>query len=601
MSETTAPAPPALEAAPDEATAPPQAPETARAAQPLLLVHLRGTQAEMGRRHGELLRGLGGYEDVLNYYPRMPEIILCGPSGGGLGARMTAAALKPLVRGALVRLERARPAIYRERTQAFAEGLGHSPELSRFLLVMDVLQNVVGLAGRLGMVGPSRRLALAAAIPACSSLMLWGRASEDGALRHARNFDFPGAGIWEQRPTLVFCTPEQGLRYGFVTTRGADVPGVTAFNEAGLTLSAHTCFHRQVSFSGAGIVDLGHEIVRRAESLADAERIARERPIASSWSLCISSAHERSAVVLEIGAGRVEAHRPGAGEDFLAQTNRYRTAPMQAGQVAPSAAFIASSEGRYRMLRRSALAASGQEGLGVAGLQALLGSHECPDVPGHERPAGGVLGQGMSVKSIVCEPEAQRLHVSVGLCPTGLGPWALVPWSWDEPEGARLAELETQDRPSASRYASGSGREGYQAYLDAVRIEGQGGEMVELAACLQRAAQLDPQEPTYRLMAGALRLQGGDAAGALQHFRSGLERERAPFARGQLLLWASRAADASGQGAEAQALRDELLALEHPLLGDHHEKARRERRRPFPRSQRRRIRVHASLPEVTVG
>ena len=80
----------------------------------------------------------------------------------------------------------------------------------------------------------------------CSSLAVWGDATVDGELRHARNFDFPGATMWDTAPAVVFCEPTDGLRYGFVTTRGVDAPGITCFNEAGLTLTVHTRFHRDV-------------------------------------------------------------------------------------------------------------------------------------------------------------------------------------------------------------------------------------------------------------------------------------------------------------------------------------------------------------------
>jgi hypothetical protein len=56
-----------------------------------------------------------------------------------------------------------------------------------------------------------------AATPACSTVVVWGAASSDGALRHARNFDFPGNGVWDAAPTLVLCAPTGGQRYGSVS------------------------------------------------------------------------------------------------------------------------------------------------------------------------------------------------------------------------------------------------------------------------------------------------------------------------------------------------------------------------------------------------
>ena len=157
------------------------------------------------------------------------------------------------------------------------------------MLVMDLFQNVVAMAARSGLT-PTAKLSAQALPPACSTLMVWGRASADGALRHARNFDFPGIGLWDRAPCVVFCEPDQGLRYGFLSTRGADAPGITCFNEAGISVTMHTRFHRSVAFSGAGVVDLGHEIVRSASSLEEAIEIACRQPTMSTWGIAISSA-----------------------------------------------------------------------------------------------------------------------------------------------------------------------------------------------------------------------------------------------------------------------------------------------------------------------
>jgi hypothetical protein len=522
----------------------------------------------MGRRHGELLREHGGYEETLDFYRRLPGILL-GAERGGVPETI----LRPAVALALRHLDRDRPRPYRERTRAFFEALGYPRRFARHVFVMDLLQNVVGLAGRFGH-GPSRRVLACAAVPACSSVAVWGRASREGELRHARNFDFPGAGVWERQPAVVFCRPDRGQRYGFVTTRGADTPGVTAFNESGLALSAHTRFHRHVRFSGAGIVDLGHDIIRRAETLADAERIVRERPVASTWGLLVSSAREKSARLLEITGRSVSTVRPGPGEDFLGQTNRYRSPNLVADEVAPMTGFVENSDGRARALRSGVEQA---KALATSDLQALLGT--------------GILAQPITVKSVVMEPGARTLHVSVGRCPTGEGPWVELPMEWSGPESRVVGDVPAET----------SSETGRAAYLRAVSLDGLGAPRSEIAACLERAVALDPGEPSYRLLAGAHALKSGDAARALEHFAAGLARERGPFPRAQLLLWASRAARAAGRGSEADAFADELARLEHPLVGEHRESSRRERARPLSRRALSRIMVNLVFPDVSLG
>lgn len=558
---------------------------------PLLVLQLCGSQEEMGHQHGTLLRAAGGWQEAVDFYPNMPSrTLLKGGPDNRVAALAQNALSRPILELALARLERKRPAELRNRSRAFMRALGKPAHLSRYGQVMDLLQNVIGQAARFGL-GPFAKRTGGHLPPACSSLVVWGESSADGQLRHARNFDFPGIGLWEKAPAIVFCSPDDGgLRYGFITTRGADTPGVSAFNEAGLTLTAHTRFHRDVNWHGRAIVDLGHEIVRRAETLEDALRIARMAPIASSWGLCISSAREKRAVVLETSGRIVEAVEPGVGESFMACTNRYRHPAITPGEVTISPAFIANSDGREAMLRNAA-----QRGaLSLQLLQDLLGSHEQADAPG-ERACGSVLAQCMSVKSIVVEPELERVQVSVGAAPTGKGPWLTVPWHWEDNVGLQIMKLDEalpQPISRTSRFSGNSATaKGYAAYLEAARIDGEGGDLEQVAAHVERASALDPEEPSYRFLSGAFRLKKGDARGAIEQFEAGLAVEEAPFYRGQFLLWASRAADAVGDSASANTYRDALLVSDHPLLETHREFARSERLSAFPTQKMRNLNV----------
>jgi hypothetical protein len=547
----------------------------------------------MGHQHGQILAQAGGYRESVEYYRRMPEILLGGERGG-----IPVPILRPLAALALRLLERERPRAYRDRSRAFFAALGYPPRFSKHLFVMDLLQNVVGLAGRFGY-GPSRRLLASAAVPACSSVAVWGRASRDGTLRHARNFDFPGSGIWEQSPAVVFCRPDRGVRYGFVTTRGADVPGVTAFNEAGITIGAHTRFHRDVRHAGAGIVDLGHELVRRAETIADAAKIVRERPVASTWGLLVSSARERSAALLEVTGRAVSVVRPAPGEEFLAQTNRYRCPTLRRREVAPMAGFVANSDGRARVLRSGVLAGVGR-GLDTGDLEALLGAQE-DDETRRTKPTGGVLAQPISVQSVVSELEASAIHVSVGPCPTGLGPWVTVPVAWEGPVGSRLVEPDPGEPGAAPAGRGTDAARAHAAFVEAVSLDGQGAPRRDVAAALEAVVALDPTEPVYRLLAGALALREGALEHALDHFRHGLRAESGPFERSTLLLWASRVALACGRRDEHAAFTAELLAMDHPLAVDQRDMAAAERERPLSPRRLRRIALSLVFPDVTLA
>ena len=556
---------------------------------PLLVLDVGGSERDIGRAHGELVRGHGGADALLGFYPELPQHLLLGGLERGT-ERMVRRLGRPLLAEALRRMERARPEPFRARTRAFFEALGR-PEQARFLTVMDVFQNVVGLAGRLP-IGGFGRMARSAT-PMCSTSVVWGAASADGTLRHARNFDFPGIGVWDPTPVVVFVSPDEPgtLRHGFVTTRGADVPGVTVFNEAGLVLTAHTRFHREVTFDGAAVVDLGHEIARRARSLADAIRIARERRVASTWGLCVSSASERRAVVLELHAGGVEVVEPRRGEALLTCANRYRHPRMQVGEVAASPAWGEHSDARERRMRELLEAARARGGATVEDLWALLDDHVDPDAPGVPRTAGGVVRSASTVQSVVVEPEAGAIWVSVGRVPASAGPWQRIEWRW-EGAGARTVA------PEGAR----GGRPvepAMEAFVEAVRIDVGTHDKPATAAALERAVGLSPADASLRLLAGGLSMRLGRVREAGAHFDAGLDSERAPFRRGQLLLWASRAADASGDAPRAAALRAELAATSDPRLWLARADAEKDAGRPW--TSRRARRAHAFMLQGDVA
>lgn len=556
--------------------------------QPLLVMNVVGDQATMGRQHGELLREHGGWEATAAYYPGMPQRILTAgrPRVERLGVR----ALKPLFELGLRQMSADRAAEDRARSEAFSVALGLPKSDAKLFAVMDVFQNAVGMLAKGGLLGPARRLAQAMP-PACSTLMAWGDRTTDGQLLHGRNFDFPGIGVWEQAPAVVFCTPTHGLRYGFATTRGADTPGVTCFNEAGITLVAHTRFHRDIG-RGMGIVDLGHAIIREARTLDEAAEIARRRPIASSWGIAISSAEERSAMVLETTQRDVRRVRPTDG-DWLACTNHYLSPALQVDEIALSPAFLHHCFGRLAVLNGRARAGE----IDALEMARLLGSHLDPET-GDERGAGGILAQAMTVQSIVSAPDEQAIWISVDEVPTGRGQFTKVPWTWSDTPGAHTVGPEPAHAHPAT-YARGARGTAWSAYAEASRLMSQGATSAQVQPHLDQAVEADPSDPSWRFLAGVNRLALNQPAEALAHLERGLQTEEAPFYKGQLLLWASRAAQAAGQSDRAATLRAALLELDHPLLAEHRTHALREGRRPPRTGAWKDVPIHLDL--LTAG
>ncbi|MEZ4411116.1 MAG: C45 family peptidase [Polyangiales bacterium] len=565
---------------------------------PPLVLRLRGSQAAMGAQHGALLERFGGYGAITDFYPTMAARMLSlgvphaarRPARAVFGAALTAAAQ------VLHRHRRQRFPQYLARNEAMLDAAGLPRRTAAAMLTMDVLQNAVGVLGRAGAF--PAHFASFAAVPACSSVAVWGGASSDGALRHARNFDFPGAPLWSAQPAVVFCDPDEGLRYGFVTTRGADLPGVTGFNEAGLTVTAHTRFHRDVRGVGASIADLGHELVRRARSLDDAVSIAREVGASSSWGFLVSSAAEESAVVVETSGNAVEVTRPHRDAEHLACTNRYLAAPLREGQVTSSAAFAIDSDARCHRLDERVREAVG--GLSGDDLEALLGDFRAPDASdaddGVQRLSGDCVVSAMAAQSVVAEPASRQIRVSVGRAPTGLGPYVSVPWSWDGEVGA--VPLESSAGAATGRSHRGGAlsehdRETARMYADAGQAHIEGAAPRELRRRFEALVQRAPREPGFRTVAAFFAMIDGELAAAREHLRVALSLEHGPVRRARLLLWQSRVLTAMGEAREADALRGELLATTGEATRALRDEAAEDQRRPVTRGRLRRV-----VPEV---
>ena len=558
------------------------------ATKPLFMARLAGTQEQMGAQHGRLVA-----EDaarLVAFYRTMPERALVGDLQGVAGTIGRAAA-RAIATAWQARLARERPPELAARSHAFMEAAlrngatttASEREALWTIATMDSLQNCVSLVarGKLGPFGnPLAARAAAAAAPACSSVIAWGPATADGELLFSRNFDFPGIGVWDAAPAFVVCAPDGGQRYGFFATRGADTPVVTCVNEAGLVIAPHTRWHVDVKFGGAMIVDLVHDIARRAESLDDAVRIARERHVSSTWGIAIGSAREKSGLVLEIAGPTIEVVRPAPGASFLVCANRYRSPALQAGQVAASAAWANHSERRERRLR--SLVENRGAPLTPETLARFMGDRHDVEAPQIRRRLGGILAQPTNVHCVVVAPAARRALVGVDRAPCCEGTWAELLWTWEGPSGgweigqahdAGFAATLRTDVVAPHDAATLHVQEAARAYESAHDVGA-------ARAAMERAVAAAPADPSLQLAAAWLAYEAGAYDRAIDHARAGLEHENETYRRGQLLLWGARAAQTIDP---AQAIRwtDELSRLAGPDVDELKAAARRKyRRRP---------------------
>ena len=560
---------------------------SANGANPLTIIHLRGTQAEMGAQYGRLLIERGRLIETETTLSTLGRRMLEDANSKGPLGQLQSMLLRGLTEFLLWRLHRHRLPQYRARSEAFIKALDIPSALIRQVPITDVFQNIVGLAARVGY-GPFKQHVSPLALPACSSLAVWGEASQDGRLRHARNFDFPCAGTWDAHPKVSFCTPDEGLRYGYIDTVSADATGINGFNEAGLTLGAHTRFHRSTRYDGACVLDLCHEIVRRASTLDEAIQISKERPVAANWGLCVSSAEDGRAISIETTADGVRVLE---GSEHLTVTNLHLHPDHQPGQVSPFPAWAAHADGRLQRLEDLAQAGLQNAGLSLDDLLSALGDTG----PDGDQRAGSILAQAISVTSVVFEPEDRRMVLSVGDCPTGFGPYASVDWSWDAPVG--LQEVMPEEFvASRKRFPTPAIDAGHTLWRSAIRAAYDRHDDKEQLALIEDAILHDPEAPSYRMMAGVLRLRQREWAHALAHLKVGLSNAKTEFRTGQFHLWISRTYQVMGQLENAQAHRRLLFNIQGPHLHSLHALATQDQDKPV--TERRLARLVYSLDLV---
>jgi len=506
----------------------------------LLTFRLRGSQEDMGRQHGEILRDTEGWRQLLDFYPQMAVRMLTMRMPLGI-RRMAHPVFRRFLDTRAERLHQSREQLfprYFDRTAALLLAAGVDPSLAVAFTVMDVTQNAIA---RLASVLPSELTGLKiAGNPGCSSVAVWGDRSEDGLLRHARNFDFPGVGVWDPIPALVYCDPVEGLRYAFVTALGADAPGVTCFNEAGLTLTTHTRFHREVNSRQAVVMDIGHEIIRRARTLEEAVHVAKSIPSSSTWGYLISSASEGRAIVLETHSEAWRVTEP--TDEYMITTNHYLHPYMQVGEVITTEGFRVDSQARYYSIAQQIKHATSND----ESLKRLLMSVYNPDAVGHENEGYALCGDCVSaphtVKSIVAVPEAEQLHISVGHAPSSLGPWVVAPWNqWDGPVG-RCDDLQSTGKratPGSDPHAPDAGG-ALDHYIYAVRRQIEGAHTQELRELLKQACALAPKEPHFHFAAGTFAIMAGDLSSATDHLESSRTYAASPYRRALALLWLQR-------------------------------------------------------------
>ncbi len=546
----------------------------------LHVLSVAGSFTEMGEQHGALLKHAVAAGPI-PYYRRMVERLLGKPLGAA--SPFVATALQRLVGK---RVEHAMPAFALETARGVARGAGLDE--AEFLRGCTMPDSIVWLSSQLQKLrdpGPAvaHRLNLGLG---CTSAVAWGASTRDGKLYHARNFDYFGVDNWPEHAAVIFHTPAQGQRYVSVSAAGVALGGVTAMNEAGLSLTVHQhMFTDRARLGGVPIGVVGDVVMREARTLAEAEAILRRERSIGCWTYIVTSAKERGVLCFEENPDRKVAIRTAEQDSSFAYANIYVDPELGATEVASYGSYWRHNEGRYR--RAHELLAERRGDLDARGMARILADRGDPRCRIRDS-----IAMVMTVGSVVFRPEDGALWLGVGQAPTSRA--TFLPFSLSKMGHApELGSFQIEDDASADdELAFQHFRKAYVAYVDHGEVRGALAEM-------ESASRLAPQQALYHSIAGLLAVEQLAPQRAAQLLARAIELGHPDEERvASFYLWRARAADLEGRRTDAE--RDYRACLARRADPPVHRAAKLGVKRPFDARGARRMHIEMSLGDVVV-
>lgn len=482
------------------------------------LLRLSGSDAQMGYQHGQLLKEAIQRGPIPYFKAYLPRNLI--PYVGPHAAQLLQQAL---YQGVGKKLFKAFPKHIQEHMLALAEGAE--------IPVQDVAQSFILPDLFLWLLYQSNKLdkPLMAPQMGCSSVFAQGGATQDGRMYHGRNLDYMGVGHWDAEATVIFYAPEHSQRYLSVTSAGIPLGGVTAMNEAGLTLAVHQHLSSlNVRLGGVPIGAAGDAVMRKAETIQEALQILEEHPPTACWTYLIASAHEKALLCYETSGKDSKALI--VRQDRFAYTNFYLDPELAKTETHLYPSQWRSNLARYQGLQQHLE----KQALDANDMAAALGSANSE----HCR-LSQPLSMLFTVSSAVFAPQSQIVYVAEGPAPTSQRPFH----AFDLSQSTARPDLSPlnggQSDPVKDR-AFGAYRAAYVAWFEDRAPQ-------KAPHALERACALQVREPLYHYMAGLVALDARLNGQAIHWLNKAVEiGHPSPERLQAFYLWRGRAYDAAG-------------------------------------------------------
>jgi len=531
-----------------------------RPAKPTRVLHLKGSDREIGRQHAETLRE-EVREGMLRFYVEFFQRV-ANRTTKSLWDSWKVRATKKLVDPVLVnQLMRQVPAYAEERVLGLGEGADLSMKDLRLALVLpDMLPILQAYWARLQ---PSTFVAPRFPSFGCSSFLANGE-----RFFHGRNLDFPGVSYWDRFPVIQMTERPTGQRFISFTTAGVPMGGITGVNESQVSVALHQHYTRQASLGGKLPYLIAEEILHSAGNAQDAIRILRSQKVASSWAFLVTDGKSREAFIYE-SQPKASGVRWLGKDKVLAHSNYYQVAACKRGELAVSARM--NWDNYARRARIQGLVEGHGPGLTVPQACKALSDHVDP-YWGEEKLVNRLVSQAYNIQSLLLDTENMRVYMAEGDAPIHLGDYAEFDLGaiFDGREG------RTGERVEGFRYADSQKEQAMRHYITSF-VAGMGGEYAVATKALSESVE-HYATPESLLTLAVLEMKSGDLEGALQKLHRSVEwvetkmtaqgKDQPPPEYFECLIYLARNYDLLGNRAAAKKAYAQVA--EHPKLQDAH-------------------------------
>lgn len=132
----------------------------------------------------------------------------------------------------------------------------------------------------------------------CTSFAAKNSKTVDGNLVVGRNFDFYSGDEFAENKIIVFCNPDSGYKFSYVTWAGF-TGVVSGMNNQGLTVTINASKSEIPTSAATPISLLAKEILQYAKNINEAFLIAKKRKVFVSESILIASQQDGKAYIIE--------------------------------------------------------------------------------------------------------------------------------------------------------------------------------------------------------------------------------------------------------------------------------------------------------------